>query len=170
MAKETGKTESFLTEEQLEGVRKSNVIQDKALDIALSNIKEAKEKEQAQDVRIAFCGITYYIGKEVTIKRKRHREDEIQSDKLKALKKLFERFIGFECDIKDGQLVPDKKKPIKAEERLTATQSKQEKNKISEEISKNLRESDKKYEEELNELRNSYEGQHGRWYSCDWEV
>ena len=170
MAKEPAKTENFLSEEQLEGVKKSNVIQDKALDIALSDIKEAKEKEQANETRTAFCGITYYIGKEVAIKRKRHREDQIQSEKLTALKKLFERFIGFECDIKDGQLVPDKEKAIKAEERLTAAMLRQEKNKLSEEVSKKVRESDKKYNEELEEIRNSYEGQHGRWYSSEWEV
>ena len=169
MAKET-KTEGFLTEEQLEGVRRTNVIKPNSVELAMSNIKEKKEKEEAQDVETAFCGITYYIGKEVAIKRKRHREDEIQSEKLKALKKLFERFIGFECDIKDGQLAPDKKKAVKAEERLTAAQLRQEKNKLSEEISKKVHESDKKYNEELEELRNSYEGQHGRWYSSDWEV
>lgn len=170
MAKETKTVENFLSEEQLEGVRKANVIQDKAIDTAMSNIKEAKEKEQAEDVKNAFCGITFYIGKEVAIKRKRHREDQIQSDKLAALKKLFERFIGFECDIKDGQLVPDKKKAIKAEERLTAAQLKAEKNKLSEEIAKKIKESDKKYNEDLDEIRGSYEGQHGRWYSYDWEV
>ena len=169
MAKET-KTESFLSEEQLEGVRRTNVIKPNSVELAMSNIKEKKEKEEAQDVETAFCGITYYIGKEVAIKRKRHREDEIQSEKLKALKKLFERFIGFECNIENGQLVPDKKKPIKEEERLTATQLKQEKNKLSDEISKKIRESDKDYETDLSEIRGSYEGQHGRWYSCDWEV
>lgn len=166
MAKET----NFLSDEQMEGIRKANIMQDKAIDDALSDIKKATEKDQAEDAKNAFCGITYYIGKEVASKRKRHREDEIQSDKLKALKKLFERFIGFECDIKDGQLVPDKKKPIKAEERLTSAQLKCKRRDLSDEINKKIRESDKTYNQEIEELRGSYIGQHGRWYSSDWEV
>lgn len=168
MAKEV--TTQFLSEEQLEGVKRSNVIPDKALDDAMSNIKKEKDEKQAHEVQNAFCGITYFIGKEVAIKRKRHREDEIQSGKLKSLKKLFERFIGFECDIIDGQLVPNKKKPIKAEERLTPNRLKQEKNKLSEEIAKKVKESDEKYNDDIQEIRGSYEGQHGRWFSSDWEV
>lgn len=161
MAKEEKKVQ---TEDQdLDGIRKSNILGDKAISAAMEEINKEKDEDQKREAKIQLCAITYYNAKERLIKQKRNREDNIQADKLAASKRIFERLIGFECEItKEGKLEPTKKK-VDEKERLTPAEVQREKDKLNEEIRKKISESDKKYNEAIRELRDSYEGKY-RWY------
>ena len=157
------KVKNVTTEnDDLGGIRKSNILGDKAMAAAMEEIQKEKDDDQKREAKIAYCAITYYNAKEHLMQNKRRREDHIQSEKLDASKKLFERLIGFECEIKDGKLEPTKKK-IADDQRLTPAEIQREKDKLNDETRKKIAESDKKYSEGLQELRNSYEGKY-RWY------
>lgn len=151
-------------DEELSGIRKSNILGENAIITAMEQIQKEKDEEQARDAKIALCAITYYNAKQREIYNKSRREDHILEEKLEASKKLFERYIGYECTItKEGKLEPDKKKKIADDQRLTAAELQREKDKLNEETRKKISESDKKYSDALRELRDSYEGKY-RWY------
>lgn len=148
-------------------LRKNNILADNAIDAAIEEMNKEKSDQQKRDAKVAFCAITYYNQKARAELRKRRREDDIQKEKLDASKKIFERFIGFECEIqKDGKLKKTDKK-VADGDRLTAVEVRQEKDKLNEEIRKKIQESDRLYSKDISELRGSYEGQY-RWYS-DWD-
>ena len=168
MAKET-KEKAATTEQQNsdEGLRKNNILAGNAIDEALAEITKEKNDKQKQEAKVAFCAITYYNQKCRAEKRRKKREDNILGEKLEKSKSIFERYIGFECEIqKDGTLKKTDKK-IADDQRLTAVEVREEKDKLNEEIRKKITESDKEYSKDISELRNSYEGQY-RWYS-DWD-
>jgi len=162
MAKENKNAAVEADVKDLDGIRKVNILGDGAMAAAMEEIKKEKGEDQKREAKIAFCTITYYNAKQREIRNKARREDHILEDKLDASKKLFERLIGFECEIKDGKLEPTKKK-IAEDQRLTPAELQREKDKLNEETRKKIAESDKKYSNAIQELRKSYEGKYG-WY------
>lgn len=167
MAKDTEKKTTTQEPEELSGIRKSNILGDNAIITAMEQIQKEKDEEQAHEAKTALCAITYYNAKQREIYNKSRREDHILEEKLDSSKKLFERYIGYECDIKDGKLEPNKKKKIADDQRLTAAELQREKDKLNEEVRKKIVESDNKYSLAIQELRNSYEGKY-RWYD-NWD-
>lgn len=162
MAKEEKKVATAEAEE-LSGIRKSNILGDNAISEAMKEIQKEKDDDQKREAKIQLCAITYYNAKQREIYNKSRREAHILDEKLDASKKLFERYVGFECEItKEGKLEPTKKK-VADDQRLTAAELQREKDKLNEETRKKIAESDKKYSNALQELRNSYEGKY-RWY------
>lgn len=139
-----------------------NLIGDKAVEAAMKEIAEEKDERKKRDAKRALCIATYFNRKTRLQLQQRRREDDITKEKLDGSKSLLERLIGLKCEIKDGILVPTKEK-IPDGERLTPTQFESETRKFNEEIDKKFRESNHKYTEEVNELRNSYEGE---WRYC----
>lgn len=139
-----------------------NLIGDKAVEAAMKEIAEEKDERKKRDAKRALCIATYFNRKTLLQLQQRRREDDITKEKLDGSKSLLERLIGLKCEIKDGILVPTKEK-IPDGERLTPTQFESETRKFNEEIDKKFRESNHKYTEEVNELRNSYEGE---WRYC----
>ena len=114
-----------------------------------------------------MCIATYFNRKTRLQLLQRRAEDEITKEKLDASKKLLERLIGFETEIKDGILVPIEGKKIPAEERLTSTQLEDETRKLNSETDKKFRDAEQDFTKAVRELRDSYEGEY-RWYLNEW--
>lgn len=142
------------------------LIDDKAVKAALEEINKEKDDRKKKAAKKALCIATYFNRKTRLQLLQRRSEDVITKEKLDASKKLLERLIGFETEIKDGILVPTDKK-VPAEERLTSTQLEEEAKKLNDEMDKKFREADKEYTNAVRELRDSYEGEY-RYYLNEW--
>lgn len=161
------------TTEQSEGttvdaIRTGNQVTDKAIEDAVAEINKEKDDRKKRQAKKQLCIATYVNRKTLLQLQQRRREDDITKEKLTASKSLLERLLGVECEVKDGDCIPTKKK-IDAKLRLTPTQHEEETKKMEEEFSKKISESDKKYNDAMKELRNSYEGEYrhyveGYWY------
>ena len=146
-------------------IRQLNVIKQNVAEEAFEQIEKNRDEKQKHELMDAICSSTYNNLRTRAELRQRRREDDITKEKLEATKKLFERVIGMETEItKEGKLKPIKDKPIPEDQRLTLSQYKDEKRKMEDEFRKKSSESDKKLDEELRELRNSYEGQYRPWW------
>lgn len=168
MAKEEKKVQETTEMNVSDAIRTGNQITDKALTEALAEIEQEKDDKKKRIAKRQLCIATYVNRKTVLQVQQRSREEEITKDKLKATKRLLERLLGVECEIKNGECVPTKKK-IDAKEILTPTEHETETKKMEEEFSKRISESNKKYDTDMRELRNSYEGEYrhyveGYWY------
>lgn len=150
---------------EISNVRELNVIKENVAMEAFKKIEEERDKKQQAEMVELICVSTYNNIKTRSELRARRREDDITKEKLDATKKLFERVCGFECQIdKSGKLIPDEKKPIPADQRLTLNEYKEEKNKLEEDFRKKSSESDAVLNKDLQELRNSYEGRFRYWW------
>jgi len=172
MAKEEKKKGAAASEEKVDGkgasaeVISSNLLTDKAIKAALEEIEKEKDEKKKDQAKKALC-IATYVNRKIRLQlQQRRREDDITKEKLDASKKLTERLIGFECEIKDGVLVPTDKK-VDAKDRLTPNQLEEETRKLNEEFDNKFRESTKTYDEAVRELRNSFEGSY-RYYLNEW--
>lgn len=150
------------TDNVAEGLRNDNMMSDTAITNALSDIEKEKDDSKKRQAKRAICVATYVNRKTVLQLQQRRREDDITKEKLDKSKKLLERLIGFETEIKDGSLVPTKKK-IDAKERLTPVEFEEETRKMSKEIAEKMKESNATYDKQHKELRNSYEGEYRYW-------
>ena len=121
-----------------------------------------RAEQKKREVKNAIGVATYHNAKTRAELRARRREDDITKEKLEGTKKLLERLIGRETEIKDGCLVPTKNKC--KEPQLTPTEYKEEKRKLNEEIKKKIQESDKELQKDLQEIRASYEGRYAYWW------
>jgi hypothetical protein len=166
------KTEEKKGQEAQSGVegaiRTGNQVTDKAITDALAEIEKEKDDKKKRIAKKQLCVATYVNRKTLLQLQQRRREDEITKEKLNATKSLLERLLGVECEIKDGECIPTKKK-IDAKLVLTPTEHESETRKMEEEFSKKVQESDKQYDQAMKELRNSYEGEYrhyveGYWY------
>lgn len=173
MAKEEKKKGVAASEEKVDGkggaaaeVINSNMLTDKAIKAALEEIEKEKDEKKKDQAKRALC-IATYINRKIRLQlQQRRREDDITKEKLDASKKLTERLIGFECEIKDGVLVPTDKK-VDDKDRLTPNQLEDETRKLNEEFDNKFRESTKTYDEAVRELRDSFEGRY-RYYLNEW--
>ena len=143
--------------------RVNNVIDEsKIVDAAMDEMQKDKDEEKKREVKNAIGVATYHNAKTRAELRARRREDDITKEKLEGTKKLLERLIGRECEIKDGCLVPTKNKC--KDPQLTPTEYKEEKQKLNEEIKKKIQESSKQLDKDLREIRSSYEGRYAYWW------
>lgn len=172
MAKEDKKKGAAASEEKVDGkgalaeVISSNMLTDKAIKAALEEIEKEKDEKKKDQAKKALCVATY-VNRKIRLQlQQRRREDDITKEKLDASKKLTERLIGFECEIKDGVLVPTDKK-VDDKDRLTPNQLEDETRKLNEEFDNKFRESTKTYDEAVRELRDSFEGRY-RYYLNEW--
>ena len=143
--------------------RVNNVIDEsKIVDAAMDEMQKDKNEEKKREVKNAIGVATYHNAKTRAELRARRREDDITKEKLEGTKKLLERLIGRECEIKDSCLVPTKNKC--KDPQLTPTEYKEEKQKLNEEIKKKIQESSKQLDKDLREIRSSYEGRYAYWW------
>lgn len=148
-------------------IRTGNQITDKAIEDALAEINKEKDDKKKREAKRQLCIATYVNRKTLLQLQQRRREDKLTKEKLEASKSLLERLLGVECEIKDGECIPTKKK-IDAKLRLTPTEHETETKKMEEEFSKKRAESDKEFDAGMRELRNSYEGEYRHYVECYW--
>lgn len=161
MAKQEEKKVAAPIEEQ--EFKTNNLVNEPSLvEAAMADMKKDKDEKKKKEIRDAIGMATFDNSRTRAELRARRREDNITKEKLDATKKLLERLIGVETEIKDGCLVPTKNKC--KEPALTPVEYKEEKRKLSEEIDKKIRESNKELDKDLREIRNSYEGRYQYWW------
>lgn len=160
MAKET---KLAATEQQKDENVPNNLVNEPALvEAAMANIKKNKDEKKTQEIETAIGMATFDNLKTRAELRARRREDDITKEKLDGTKVLLERLIGFECEIKDGCLVPTKNKC--KEPALTPVEYKDAKKELQKEIDKKISESNKQLDKDMREIRNSYEGRYQYWW------
>ena len=141
----------------------NNLVDETSLvEAAMVDMKKEQDEEKKREIKNAIGMATYHNVKTRAELRARRREDDITKEKLEGTKKLLERLIGRETEIKDGCLVPTKTKC--KEPQLTPTEYKEEKQKLNEEIKKKIQESNKELDKDLREIRASYEGRYAYWW------
>jgi len=162
------KEEKKTQEVGVEGsIKTGNQVTDNAIEAALKEINEEKDDKKKREAKKQLCIATYVNRKTLLQLQLRRREDDITKEKLNASKTLLERLLGVECEIKDGECIPTKKK-IDAKLKLTPLEHEKETKKMEEEFSKKVSESNQKYDDAIKELRNSYEGQYRHYVESYW--
>ena len=160
MAKET---KPAAAEQQKDENVPNNLVNEPALvEAAMANIKKNKDEKKTQEIETAIGMATFDNLKTRAELRARRREDDITKEKLDGTKVLLERLIGFECEIKDGCLVPTKTKC--KEPALSPVEYKDAKKDLQKEIDKKISESNKQLDKDMREIRNSYEGRYQYWW------
>ena len=160
MAKET---KPAAAEQQKDENVPNNLVNEPALvEAAMANIKKNKDEKKTQEIETAIGMATFDNLKTRAELRARRREDDITKEKLDGTKVLLERLIGFECEIKDGCLVPTKNKC--KEPALSPVEYKDAKKDLQKEIDKKISESNKQLDKDMREIRNSYEGRYQYWW------
>ena len=169
MAKETKETKAQeAAQTGVEGaIRTGNQVTDKAITDALAEIEKEKDDKKKRIAKRQLCIATYVNRKTLLQLQQRRREDDLTKEKLDASKKLLERLLGVECEIKGGECIPTKKK-IDAKDVLTPTEHENETKKMEEDFRKKTSESDKQFDDAMRELRNSYEGEYRGYVECYW--
>lgn len=160
MAKET---KPAAAEQQKDENVPNNLVNEPALvEAAMANIKKNKDEKKTREIEDAIGMATFNNLKTRAELRARRREDDITKEKLDGTKVLLERLIGFECEIKDGCLVPTKNKC--KEPALSPVEYKDAKRDLQKDIDKKISESDKQLDKDMREIRNSYEGRYQYWW------
>lgn len=148
-------------------IKTGNQITDKAIAAALEEINKEKDDRKKREAKKQLCVATYVNRKTLLQLQQRRREDDITKEKLSTSKSLLERLLGVECEIKDGECIPTKKK-IDAKLLLTPTEHETETKKMEEEFRKKVMESNKQFDDAMRELRNSYEGEYRHFVESYW--
>lgn len=148
-------------------IKTGNQITDKAIAAALEEINKEKDDRKKREAKKQLCVATYVNRKTLLQLQQRRREDDITKEKLSTSKSLLERLLGVECEIKDGECIPTKKK-IDAKLLLTPTEHETETKKMEEEFRKKVMESNKQFDDAMRELRNSYEGEYHHYVESYW--
>lgn len=159
MAKET---KPAVDQQKDENVPNNLVNEPALVEAAMANIKKNKDEKKTQEIETAIGMATFDNLKTRAELLARRREDEITKEKLDGTKVLLERLIGFECEIKEGCLVPTKNKC--KEPALSPVEYKDAKKELQKEVDKKISESNKKLDKDMREIRNSYEGRYQYWW------
>jgi hypothetical protein len=167
MAEKTKKEAQEATQGVEGAIRTGNQVTDTAIENALAEIEKEKDDKKKRAAKKQICIATYVNRKTLLQLQQRRREDDITKEKLDATKKLVERVLGVECEIKDGECIPTKKK-IDAKLVLTPIEHETETKKMEDEFRKKVQDSDKQFEDAMRELRNSYEGEYRHYVECYW--
>lgn len=147
-------------------IRTGNQITDKAISAAMKEIESEKDEKKKKEAKKQLCIATFVNRKTLLQLQQRRREDDLTKKKLDKSKSLLERLLGVECEVKDGECVPTNKK-VDAKLLLTPIQHAEETRKMEEEFRKAVAESNRQYNDAMDELRDSYEGEY-RWYVNDY--
>lgn len=147
MAKETKKAagnEVAVTEENvLDQIKNGNLMKEANVKAAIDEIEKRKDEKQKNEAMDMICSAKYSNSKALLELRARRREEKNTKECLTKTKELLDSvFAG----------------------KITPTEHMKQRNGLREEFRKKNRESDNQLTEEMQELRNSFEGRWQYWW------
>lgn len=147
MAKETKKAagnEVAVTEENvLDQIKNGNLMKEANVKAAIDEIEKKKDEKQKNEAMNMICAAKYSNGKALLELRARRREEKNTKEYLTKTKELLDNVLA-------GKITP--------------TEHKKQRDDLREEFRKKNRESDNQLTEEMQELRNSFEGRWQYWW------
>ena len=147
MAKETKKAASnevAVTEENvLDQIKNGNLMKEANVKAAIDEIEKQKDEKQKNEAMNMICTAKYSNGKALLELRARRREEKNTKEYLTKTKELLDSVLA-------GKITP--------------TEHKKHRDDLREEFRKKNRESDNQLTEEMQELRNSFEGRWQYWW------
>ena len=147
MAKETKKLAStavVVTEDNvMEQIKNGNILAEANVKAAIEEIQKQKDEKQKKEAMDMICRAKYLNNKALLELRARRREEKNNKEYLTETKNILDEVLG-------GKITPIEYKK-KCED-------------LREEFRKKNRESDKQLSEEMQELRESFEGRWQYWW------
>lgn len=147
MAKETKKAASnevAVTEENvLDQIKNGNLMKETNVKAAIDEIEKRKDEKQKNEAINMICAAKYSNSKALLELRARRREEKNTKEYLTKTKELLDNVLA-------GKITP--------------TEHKKQRDDLREEFRKKNRESDNQLTEEMQELRNSFEGRWQYWW------
>ena len=147
MAKETKKAagnEVAVTEENvLDQIKNGNLMKEANVKAAIDEIEKQKDEKQKNEAMNMICTAKYSNSKALLELRARRREEKNTKEYLAKTKELLDSVLS-------GKITP--------------TEHKKQRDDLREEFRKKNRESDNQLTEEMQELRNSFEGSWQYWW------
>lgn len=147
MAKETKKAagnEVVVTEENvLDQIKNGNLMKEANVKAAIDEIEKQKDEKQKNEAMNMICTAKYSNSKALLELRARRREEKNTKEYLTKTKELLDSVLA-------GKITP--------------TEHKKKRDELREEFRKKNRESDNQLTEEMQELRNSFEGRWQYWW------
>lgn len=147
MAKETKKPASTVvtvTEDNvMEQIKNGNILAEANVKAAIEEIQKQKDEKQKKEAMDMICRAKYLNNKALLELRARRREEKNNKEYLTETKNILDEVLG-------GKITPIEYKK-KCED-------------LREEFRKKNRESDKQLSEEMQELRESFEGRWQYWW------
>lgn len=147
MAKETKKAagnEVAVTEENvLDQIKNGNLMREANVKAAIDEIEKQKDEKQKNEAMNMICTAKYSNSKALLELRARRREEKNTKEYLTKTKELLDSVLA-------GKITP--------------TEHEKQRDGLREEFRKKNRESDNQLTEEMQELRNSFEGRWQYWW------
>lgn len=147
MAKETKKPASevvVVTEDNvMEQIKNGNLLKEANVKAAIEEIEKQKDDKQKKEAMDMICTAKYNNSKALLELRARRREEKNNKEFLTATKNVLDEVLG-------GKITP--------------TDYKKKREDLREEFRKKNRESDNQLREEMQELRESFEGRWQYWW------
>ncbi len=147
MAKETKKPASevvVVTEDNvMEQIKNGNLLKEANVKAAIEEIEKQKDDKQKKEAMDMICTAKYSNSKALLELRARRREEKNNKEFLTATKNVLDEVLG-------GKITP--------------TDYKKKREDLREEFRKKNRESDNQLREEMQELRESFEGRWQYWW------
>lgn len=147
MAKETKKPASevvVVTEDNvMEQIKNGNLLKEANVKAAIEEIEKQKDDKQKKEAMDMICRAKYLNNKALLELRARRREEKNNKEYLTATKNILDEVL-------DGKITP--------------TEYKKKCDDVREEFRKKNRESDSQLSEEMQELRESFEGRWQYWW------
>ena len=147
MAKETKKAagnEVAVTEENvLDQIKNGNLMKETNVKAAIDEIEKQKDEKQKNEAMNMICAAKYSNSKALLELRARRREEKSTKEYLTKTKELLDSVLA-------GKITP--------------TEYRKQRDDLREEFRKKNRESDNQLTEEMQELRNSFEGRWQYWW------
>lgn len=147
MAKETKKPASeivVVTEDNvMEQIKNGNLLKEANVKAAIEEIEKQKDDKQKKEAIDMICTAKYSNSKALLELRARRREEKNNKEFLTATKNVLDEVLG-------GKITP--------------TDYKKKREDLREEFRKKNRESDNQLSEEMQELRESFEGRWQYWW------
>lgn len=147
MEKETRKAagnEVAVTEENvLDQIKNGNLMKEANVKAAIDEIEKRKDEKQKNEAINMICTAKYSNSKALLELRARRREEKNTKEYLTKTKELLDNVLA-------GKITP--------------TEHKKQRDDLREEFRKKNRESDNQLTEEMQELRNSFEGRWQYWW------
>lgn len=147
MAKETKKQASTavaVTEDNvMEQIKNGNILAEANVKAAIEEIQKQKDEKQKKEAMDMICRAKYLNNKALLELRARRREEKNNKEYLTETKNILDEVLG-------GKITP--------------TEYKKKCDDLREEFRKKNRESDNQLSEEMQELRESFEGRWQYWW------
>lgn len=147
MAKETKKqasTEVAVTEDNvMDQIKNGNILAEANVKAAIEEIQKQKDEKQKKEAMDMICRAKYLNNKALLELRARRREEKNNKEYLTETKNILDEVLG-------GKITP--------------TEYKKKCDDLREEFRKKNRESDNQLSEEMQELRESFEGRWQYWW------